>query len=134
MNGGDGDDVLVSALGDDIMLGGDGNDTFLITGSGIKIVLGGAGDDVLRGALEEANSDTGSMAEWLREHGGVVDPADWMVGEQTWLDGGDGNDVVIGGSESDVLLGGQGTDTLTAVLPGRTRLYLILQATVQTDC
>ena len=112
MNGGDGDDLLISALGNDVMLGGDGNDIFLITGSGIKIVLAGAGDDMMRGALNEANSDTFSaIAEWwLRELG---DPPDWLVGEQTWLDGGDGNDVVIGGSASDVLLGGQGTDTLT---------------------
>jgi Ca2+-binding RTX toxin-like protein len=36
-----------------------------------------------------------------------------MIGEQTWLDGGDGNDVVIGGSAADILIGGLGTDTLT---------------------
>ena len=45
MNGGDGDDVLVSVRGNDFMDGGDGDDTFLLTGSGLKTVFGGAGDD-----------------------------------------------------------------------------------------
>jgi hypothetical protein len=46
VDGGDGDDFLVSAGGDDVLIGGDGNDV-LIGGQGRDLLIGGQGRDLL---------------------------------------------------------------------------------------
>ncbi|MET1112839.1 MAG: Calx-beta domain-containing protein, partial [Allosphingosinicella sp.] len=90
VDGGDGDDIVhASNLGDNIF-GGAGNDT-LYGGRLDDWLLGGLGDDI----LNAGSTDAGTLG-----------------GDGNYLDGGEGNDLIIGREGSDWLEGGDGTDTL----------------------
>jgi Ca2+-binding RTX toxin-like protein len=96
LNGGDGDDLLVSAFGSDVMDGGDGDDTFLIARFATAIVLGGPGDDVMKASL----FGLASMAQ---------DP---IEGLGLTAIGGSGSDLLIGGNLDDLLFGNEDDDVL----------------------
>lgn len=81
MDGGDGNDHLRSAGGDDTLRGGRGNDT----------VLGRGGDDRIGGGGGNDKLDGGDGADAVRGEGG--------------------RDRMVGGGEGDRLLGGPGRDT-----------------------
>ncbi|AKO96993.1 VCBS repeat protein [Marinovum algicola DG 898] len=142
MKGGDGDDVMLGGDGDDEMDGGDGNDSmdggdgndWMVGGDGEDTVLGGAGDDVIFG------DEGGSGSGWLAGSGsgsggsgsggsgsGSGSGAGSAEGFADYLDGGAGNDIVLGGGGDDEAVytaaenvgatddyrGGDGIDTLT---------------------
>jgi len=105
------DDVLISGPDRGGLDGGDGNDT-LVGGAAYDDVAGGAGNDVIQGT-------TG----YLSAYGGTGD--DVMTGSvdnYNFLEGGDGNDLIIGGQLTDYLAdvdggddtmyGGDGDDTM----------------------
>ena len=101
IDGGGGDDILLSGGdGDDVVLGGDGDDT-LDGDDGADELLGGQGEDVLF---------AGRGADTL--FGGADD--DELFGDDgaDELFGGGGNDELEGDAGADTLTGGAGNDEL----------------------
>ncbi|CCC96833.1 calcium-binding protein [Azospirillum baldaniorum] len=131
LTGGNGSDTLIAGDGDDVLyidaddalvsggagfdtvyVQGDGNLTLDLTASGIERVFSGSGNDIL--------TATGSVT-LVEINGGAGD--DLLVGSafddtlrgdagNDTLYGGDGNDVLVGGSGDNVLFGGAGDDRL----------------------
>ncbi len=151
-----GDDILQGDAGDDVLFGGDGNDIFRYTGSagGFDAIDGGAGSDTLTALANNtviglaafsgieaitAGAFTGvtvaggitndvfdfsaiTLTGIVRVNGG--DGNDNIIGNAAantiWggngmdrLEGGDGADVLVGDAGNDTLVGGNGNDTLT---------------------
>ena len=101
LDGGSGNDTLAGGLGDDTLYGGDGNDTIYggtgdylsdrFNGTGVDPIDGGAGDDYLVATFDP--------------------PADQLFDVATQINGGDGNDVIVG-TIAGAFDGGAGNDTL----------------------
>ncbi|MGI0495687.1 calcium-binding protein [Limnospira platensis] len=91
LDGGAGNDTLVSVFATDSLFGGDGNDSLL--GRRFSIMDGGDGNNTLNGG------------EWLRTGTTPLEVS---------LFGGAGNDLIIGaqGSITNVIAGGAGDDTI----------------------
>jgi Ca2+-binding RTX toxin-like protein len=136
--GGLGDDILAGGDGDDQMFGGDGNDLMVWNpGDDSDLMEGGAGTDTVEvngGGGGEIFSVT---ANGTRVRFDRIDPAPFALdigtsenlvlnagaGDDTisatgnlaalislTLDGGAGNDTILGGNGADLLLGGDGND------------------------
>ena len=116
--GGARDDFLQGESNDDTLNGGTGNDG-LHGGNGADTLNGGRGNDLLNGA--SLDIDDKRLEEWLDdfnsgqlttslgdEHSAIVDD---YIGDH--LDGGEGEDTLIGGA-FDVLTGGDGADEFVA--------------------
>ncbi|MCL4186342.1 MAG: calcium-binding protein [Rhodobacteraceae bacterium] len=117
--GGDGDDRLNGQDGDDWLDGGAGNDA-LIGGPGADTLTGGEGDDTLAGG-QDGDTLSGGLGQDLLfgddgddvisgvvlGPGGDGPPVD--LDGQDFLNGGNGNDTLVGGAD-DVLNGGAGAD------------------------
>ncbi|MGY0835834.1 calcium-binding protein, partial [Azospirillum argentinense] len=129
LTGGNGSDTLIAGDGDDVLyidaddalvsggagfdtvhVQGDGNLTLDLTASGIERVFSGSGNDIL--------TATGSVT-LVEINGGAGD--DLLVGSafddtlrgdagDDTLFGGAGNDVLVGGGGNNVLFGGAGDD------------------------
>ncbi|MCA3277530.1 MAG: hypothetical protein ING26_18625, partial [Roseomonas sp.] len=126
--GQDGDDQIFAGLGNDIALGGAGSDR--ITGdagndslageAGNDTLLGGKGDDTLSGGDETVADTALSLPELTGD--ATIDAALWdawvndtqasveAVGD--YLDGFEGDDILLGGKGDDTLIGGEGHDRL----------------------
>ena len=120
VDGGDGDDVITAAAGDDELVGGLGAD--VITGAGGDDILsGGAGDDEIFG---DSGSDVidGGDGDDVVSAGGDDDQITGGAGNDTLkghrgddtIHGGDGNDRILGGAGNDVMWGEAGKDQLIA--------------------
>jgi Ca2+-binding RTX toxin-like protein len=94
IGGGDGDDILIGGAGTDVLLGGDGDD----------IVLGD------NGAL--AYDDTRALAGGPESRLRDVRTGDYNDGGRDRLEGGAGEDVLIGGSAGDSIDGDAGDDLI----------------------
>jgi Ca2+-binding RTX toxin-like protein len=127
LEGKGGNDRIDGLDGNDSLYGGDGNDT-LIGGAGKNLLDGGAGDDVIFGVFGdtifggEGNDmiTVGPSLEALRYWqvsvlGGGGD--DYIKGsdEAEFMDGGVGNDTIVGGME-DTIAGGDGDDLIFIAL------------------
>ncbi len=100
LDGGDGNDSLISVAGDDLLFGGAGDD-YISCGSGDNIAFGGDGNDEIRAIGSGRNEFYGEAGnDSLR--GGSGDD---------YLDGGEGDDVLLGSAGADIMLGGPGNDT-----------------------
>ncbi len=101
VNGGAGDDIIMTGGGNDSVLGGDGNDV-IAGGNGNDTLDGGAGDDRLNG-MKGDDSLLGG------------DGNDLMLGDagRDQLFGQAGNDTLEGGADADTLNGGDGTNQLS---------------------
>jgi Ca2+-binding RTX toxin-like protein len=123
-----GADTLVGGAGDDVLTGGLGDDLFLVggAGEGFDAIDGGAGFDTIKatadGAVIGLGSLTGIEAISVGGYAGVS-----IVGTataQNWdftsisltgiarIDGGAGNDTIVGNVEANVIAGGAGADLL----------------------
>ncbi|MEG2802876.1 M91 family zinc metallopeptidase [Stenotrophomonas sp.] len=100
VQGGAGDDVIITGSGNDRIDGGPGNDTIL-SGNGRDDVSGGPGNDRI---------DAGNGNDVV--YGGDGDDQVRGGRGNDFLEGGRGNDTLDGGAGRDVLSGGQGNDTL----------------------
>ncbi|MFS8182217.1 M10 family metallopeptidase C-terminal domain-containing protein [Pseudovibrio denitrificans] len=143
-HGGNGDDVLIGAGGNDYLQGGDGNDT-LLGGLGNDNLIGGAGDDIVNGGdgsdLITLGSGTdiidgGDGRDTLRYDGSEsitvnLSRTDFQstgigqlkVSNVEVVEGGSGDDVLIGDEVANTLRGGSGADTLQG---GGGRDYIVL--------
>jgi Ca2+-binding RTX toxin-like protein len=101
-----GDDTLYGGGGNDVLIGGDGADT-LHGGSGDDNLDGGAGNDVLMGVMGKNVLSGGAGDDLLRAGISL-----FHANATGMLDGGDGDDRLLGAGNADTLLGGAGTDTL----------------------
>jgi Ca2+-binding RTX toxin-like protein len=124
----DGDDIVRAADPDVAIAGGDGNDTL----SGAGALTGGKGDDVLRPRLQTQTVDGGDGSDRISYE--ELDPVTNLLLEQQdaqtvavselpggavvtqhgveQVEGGPGNDTLIGTDGADLLAGGLGNDTL----------------------
>jgi Ca2+-binding RTX toxin-like protein len=89
LEGGPGNDRLVGATGDDLILGGIGND----------LILGRAGDNVMDGGIGNDQIAARNGRDILIGGSGI-----------DALQGGSGRDILVGGSGADQLSGGLGND------------------------
>ncbi len=117
---GDGNDEIFAGTGDDTVFGGVGNDT--INGEGGNDTLsGGAGSDTILGGgtLMGGGDDdflfTDPGAGPSSVYGGVGN--DFIIdngddASHDLLDGGVGNDDILGGRGNDTIVGGDGDDTV----------------------
>jgi Ca2+-binding RTX toxin-like protein len=138
--GGDGKDVIDGNQGNDTGILGAGNDRFIWDpGDGSDIIEGQAGRDIMTfngSAGDEIMelSANGPRARFTRNLGNIVMDIDDvervevrafagndnvtvndLAGTdvvETWIDGGEGNDSLVGGPRLDSLFGGLGDDTL----------------------
>lgn len=109
--GGDGDDLIHGGSGFDRLDGGAGNDT-IFAGEG-DVATGGAGFDILwREGASPLSWDVGG-AGFEEVHGGSGNDSLWTsLPGSIFIDGGGGNDTLIGASGNDTLDGGSGADSL----------------------
>lgn len=124
VNGGGGDDRIVTGNADDTIHGGSGNDALYGAG-GDDTLTGGSGADFVQGGEGRDTLSGGSGEDWLvgdtgndRLNGGSGD--DLLYGDDVYarpefggndtLSGGAGNDTLFGGQWADTLRGGSGAD------------------------
>lgn len=130
LNGDAGDDILRGGPGNDLANGLDGNDV-VIGGTGADANSGGAGDDVIdeRGddfSADRVSGGTGTDRAWYARTQAVTvtldgvgndgspsqNEKDFVTSDVENLEGGDGNDTLIGNASANRLVGGLGSDTL----------------------
>ncbi|MCB8823443.1 beta strand repeat-containing protein [Microvirga rosea] len=122
-------DTISGGAGDDSLNGDLGNDIFLVSGNadGYDIVQGGAGHDILKAVsdntviglkgistLEEISAD--GFANVMISGSSGKDNLDFSTVVLTGIaqiDGGAGNDTIIGAVSNDVVLGQSGTDSIS---------------------
>ena len=141
LRGGAGNDTLIGNLGNDVTLGEKGNDLIIVNdGDGSDFLEGGSGMDVVQVHGDDSAGDdfkidpNGNRVRFQRNNLGLFTldigtvetldvngqgGSDIIVGSiglaaliELDLDGGAGNDLLIGGDGADVLRGGTGNDTL----------------------
>ncbi|NZA25855.1 hemolysin [Luteimonas sp. SJ-92] len=100
IDGGAGDDTIESLGGRNDIFGGAGNDT-IQGGSGINVVYGGDGDDVIRGGGGDNYLEGGAGNDEI--HAGAGDDI---------ISGGLGDDVIHSGAGNNAIYAGQGSDTV----------------------
>ena len=133
LNGNDGDDTFDGSVGSDTLLGGKGDDTFIIRGveATNDTFDGGEGIDriVIEGAssvtLNNFDTTTSSIEGWLGNGQSILGTTSTTQGDRidlsnlsslsglSYVDGQDGNDVIVGSQFNDDLRGGAGNDSLT---------------------
>ncbi len=131
--GGEGADTIVGGLGDDVLSGDAGDDVFSFTnGDGYDFVSGGAGYDMivatanncaialstLSGIEEISTGGFSGVTVWGSNvaAGDMLDFSGVTMTGIVKIDGGSGNDVLIGSAGADTLVGGSGNDTLSGHL------------------
>lgn len=126
VDGGDGDDTIITGDDNDIISGGDGNDTidgglddddisgddgddFIVGGEGADNIDGGDGNDTIYGGLDPIFPDALNI---LDDGSDGNDPDPDTTNGMDVLDGGAGDDIIYGQDDDDVLFGGEGDDYL----------------------
>ncbi len=128
ITGSAGNDSINGNLGNDIINGAGGNDTILFGTATLDVIDGGADFDTLKANIAnasivwtnvtsvEAVDGTGFLGVTLLGTAGV-DVLDFSAVSLTnvaLIDGGGGNDTIIGTSGADVITGNTGTDNIDA--------------------
>ena len=121
LQGDEGRDAIYGATGDDWLLGNDGddflsggpNDDYADGGAGSDEIYGGSGNDWLfagTGMLGHVYGDDGSDVLVGSDEGGDDPNFGDSVRFGDWLDGGAGDDTILGLGGADVIFGGAGND------------------------
>lgn len=107
-NAGDGADTVEGGGDSDTMQanGGAAAETFAVTFSGGRYVVTLGGSQILSvGSIENITVNTGGGAD-------TFDASAMMQNLSVWVDGGTGNDTILGGQFTDKLLGGADNDDI----------------------
>jgi Ca2+-binding RTX toxin-like protein len=134
LNGGAGDDTLIGGAANDTMDGSEGSDTYWIAGTGngadVYADSGAAGEDRILAAsdntkiLLSSGFGPGSGIEQISANGfsdvsvygtsgdDLLDFSATTLHGLTWINGGLGNDTIIGSAGSELVFGGVGSDSL----------------------
>ena len=110
--GGPANDRVQGLAGRDEALGKSGND-IVEGGAGIDVVAGNSGNDTLFADVQltpAALRDYISTSATAPTVGAA--PSKLLVASSEWLEGGLGNDTVVGSDSNDILFGGGGSDVL----------------------
>jgi hypothetical protein len=107
VDGGDGNDTIITGDGNDTVIGGNGADLISTQGGNDRIdggagpdsLYGGAGNDVILGGDGDDLVSGGTGDDYVDGEGG-----------NDWVYGGEGNDTVLGGAGNDYCDGGAGAD------------------------
>jgi len=110
LRGGNGNNTLTGAAGNDVISGGNGND-ILNGGRGHDTLTGGNGNDSLDGGIGSDDLSGGNGDDALL--GGAGNDSLSGGNGNDHLAAGSGNDLLSGGNGDDWLSGGVGDDTLT---------------------
>jgi Ca2+-binding RTX toxin-like protein len=102
LGGTEGNDILISSIGDDTVWGDGGNDR-IEGGAGVDQLIGGAGDDIITDINGDDNIKGGTGNDVINSGDGF----DLILG-------GDGNDFTVGGKDANETFGGQGNDYIYA--------------------
>ena len=105
--GGEGDDIIDGGFDDDTISGDAGDDT-LIGGEGNDTILGGDGDDSIVGGIGLPDDPINIPDDGSGPFGPDLRPDNG----RDLLDGGAGDDIILGEDDDDTLLGGEGDDFL----------------------
>lgn len=106
------DDDVSTSVGDDWIEGGSGRD-FLNGESGNDLIEGGIDTDAIYGGTGDDRLYSNVKVETAAAiANGNTDTGSNQKGD--WLDGSDGNDLLVTGADNDVLSGGAGSDLLIA--------------------
>jgi len=97
---GDGNDIIISAGGDDVIVSGDGDD-LIFAGSGDDTIDAGDGNDIVFAGSGDDTIFGGNGHDLLYGQRG-----------DDIIYGGTGNDFIYGGSNNDYLFGGSGHDLI----------------------
>ena len=108
IDGGEGNDILVSGAGDDTIDGGAGND-LIVTGAGDDTIDGGAGIDTIIGGAGDDTVYGGADADFIATEAG--DDTIYGGADDDFLVAGAGDDTLYGGAGDDRLWGDSGSDT-----------------------
>jgi len=103
--GGAGNDTIDGGLDDDIIDGG-ADDDLIVGGEGADTIDGGTGNDTIYGGLDPAFPDYLNIRDDGTDGPADPDPTNGM----DIIDGGDGDDVIFGQDDDDTLHGGSGND------------------------
>jgi len=127
ITGSAGDDFINGGGGQDILLGGGGDDTFLVgTASGFARFNGGTGFNVIQGAAENAviriqgvanvqeisSGGFGNVTISGASDSDLLDFTNITLTDITAINGGLGDDTIIGSADDNVINGGGGNDRL----------------------
>lgn len=110
--GGSGNDTIYSGIDDDTVYGGDGDD-IIIDVQGSDIVDGGAGDDYINVGTDTFSDYVGddpALPNGLYPYATDQNTADG----QDIVHGGAGNDTILTGDDADIVYGDQGDDIIDA--------------------
>jgi Ca2+-binding RTX toxin-like protein len=118
VGGTEGNDRIVTDIGDDTVWGDGGND-FISSGDGVDDVFGGEGDDIIIDSFGDGDVLRGNQGNDVLDAGpGVGDLTFGDAGQDFIIVGqdpkevfaGQGNDFIRGGTAQDFLLGNEGDD------------------------
>ncbi|MHC0052917.1 Hint domain-containing protein [Actibacterium sp. D379-3] len=138
VDGGAGDDVIVTGDDDDVILGGTGNDTidagydddtvdggdgddYIVGGEGSDTIDGGAGNDTIYGGLDPIYPDALNIPDSIDAvpdngkdviHGGDGNDTIFGQDDNDTIYGDAGDDTIDGGIDNDLIYGGTGNDTI----------------------
>ena len=107
--GGGGDDTISGEQGDDALFGGTGED-YLAGGHGADTLVGGSDSDFVLGDSRFESSRSDSTIDLRIDY---LDQVDGAHRYDDTIDGGDGNDYLLGEAGNDVVLGGAGDDWIS---------------------
>ncbi|MFZ6049905.1 peroxidase family protein, partial [Pseudomonas sp. CR3202] len=105
LGGTEGNDILISGIGDDTLYGDGGNDR-LEGGDGVDMILGGAGDDIITDQGGDDNLQGGEGNDVIHAGNGI-----------NLMLGGFGKDFIITGEDESESFGGPGDDFILGVRP-----------------
>ena len=104
IDGGDDDDTINAGIDDDRVLGGSGDDSIL-GGHGSDTIFGQNGDDFIDAG------HTGTVTNFEDEPD-ATEPVGLEENDRDSIEGGAGNDTIIGGDDDDTIRGGSGADEI----------------------
>ena len=122
-------DTIIGGSGNDTLIGGGGDDVFLnSSGSGLDTIDGGSGYDTLAatsvntrfvwGSFGNIEAISGNGLAGARIFGAEIDETMDVSGlaltDIAVIDGGGGNDTIIGSAQSDTIFGSRGENTINA--------------------